>query len=450
MAKTIQPYFQGYTVKYISQILFASMIFTGCATSSPEAIYLKNGQYAESYYFISAYGESISPKNRAGIIQEILSKTNGAQGTIFKNQILGKIQSQPKDLDSYKSHKLVIEMASSDGLLSHDQKNEINNELLQSLEKDSITNSKLRDESLRSLYPQMGAYRLQIAKSQINDLEKGNADLSEYIPFYKFFAENNDLENSERIRKTMRSKIAETLNSNTSSINSYKNLESTLRYIEITDDRDFDKKIKEILAKTPMTRSQLTLGPVSALYPTFSKDQVITRATRLSLTSSKDDYIIQEIGDAIKRKNEWVIIDENGQNLNFSRMRFQESRTGPINQTQTVSNPNFTTLLFIPKNASVLFDYTTTEYAINWGMHVQDQKSNKAKSISGQRTAKKIECSNLRYQNVFGGTGSLSSMPNEETAAFCTSSANVNFDKIRSEAIDSIASEINNHFLKSN
>ena len=71
-------------------------------------------------------------------------------------------------------------------------------------------------------------------------------------------------------------------------------------------------------------------------------------------------------------------------------------------------------------------------------------------SGSGKRSGKKIECRNLRYQNVFGGTGSLYGMPNDAVANFCQSNANVDFDQIRAGAISEIASEINRTFLTVN
>ena len=104
----------------------------------------------------------------------------------------------------------------------------------------------------------------------------------------------------------------------------------------------------------------------------------------------------------------------------------------------------------IPKNASVLFDYSTSEYAVQWNMSIVDSQSKGAKAFSGKRNGKKVECRNFRYQNVFGGTGSLYSMPNDAVANFCQSDANVDFDQIRAGAISEIASEINRTLLTVN
>jgi hypothetical protein len=103
--------------------------------------------------------------------------------------------------------------------------------------------------------------------------------------------------------------------------------------------------------------------------------------------------------------------------------------------------------MMIPNNASVLFDYSTAEYSVQWNMGITDSKSRGVKAISGQRKGKKVECRNMRYQNVFGGTGSLYSMPNDAVANFCQSSSGVDFDQIRASAISEIASEINRTFL---
>src|SRR5258708_29745958 len=44
----------------------------------------------------------------------------------------------------------------------------------------------------------------------------------------------------------------------------------------------------------------------------------------------------------------------------------------PLVRTQTVSDLDFATRLLIPKNASVLYDTTTTNYEISWSMNVSD------------------------------------------------------------------------------
>ncbi len=76
-----------------------------------------------------------------------------------------------------------------------------------------------------------------------------------------------------------------------------------------------------------------------------------------------------------------------------------------------------------------------------------DSLSKATKTISGQRKAEKVECRNLRYQNVFGGTGALPGYPNDAVARFCQSTQGVDFDRERAEAVREIANEINRAFL---
>ena len=87
--------------------------------------------------------------------------------------------------------------------------------------------------------------------------------------------------------------------------------------------------------------------------------------------------------------------------------------------------------------------YSKSDYAIQWFMTVSDAtlKVNN-KTISGRRQASKVECRNMRFQNVFGGTGALSLPPNDRVASFCNSTSSVDFDRIRDQAMKEVAVEV--------
>jgi hypothetical protein len=220
-------------------------------------------------------------------------------------------------------------------------------------------------------------------------------------------------------------------------------------YIKLTGDHSFDTLFITALSKINLSKNELTTGYIPEMFPAFSIDEVKKRTIRLNIASQNDEFIVGEIIEQLKQINPWLeIADEAKHKITLGRIRFQENRTSPTNMTETVAQPNFVTLLLIPKNASVLFDYTVTDYSLQWNLGAVDSLSKATKSFSGNRNAKQVECRNFRYQNVFGGTGAIYGMPSDGAANFCSANSNVNFDAIRSSAINQIASEINNTFLQ--
>ena len=212
--------------------------------------------------------------------------------------------------------------------------------------------------------------------------------------------------------------------------------------MKISQDQSFADKFTARLRKIPLSRSDLK--EIAAIFPQFASQQMESRLIKIDIKTNGDEFLAAEVGDVLKNKNEWLDFNpEHSRKLILNRFRINEQRGAPSNMTETVSNPDFGTLLFIPKNASVLFDYTVTESALQWNFTAQDSLTKKSKNISGNKRFKKIECRNMRYQNVFGGTGALTSYPNSWVQSFCTNNANLDFDSERSKVIEEIAGVIN-------
>ena len=152
----------------------------------------------------------------------------------------------------------------------------------------------------------------------------------------------------------------------------------------------------------------------------------------------------------MQKANEWVEVTPDAtKKLLFNRLRLNEQRTPPTTNSEIIPDPDFATLLLIPQNASVLIDYTASEYSVQWNFQVQDPQTRKSKTFTGNRKFKRIECRNMRYQNVFGGVGALYAYPNARTQDACTSGASVDFDVARAKVLQDIAKEVNNEFLAS-
>lgn len=420
----------------------------GCATSI-ETNMLERGQFAEAYISTLSGFSGAKAEDKSRVVADILSRTGGAKSSKFKEMLASYMENHEQNLLFFTHFPDVLDQGLKDGLISSAQHLELNEQLLYQVEKESIQSpSLLQDSSIRAAFPELGRYRAKIALGEFMKLQLDpNASLNGYIPIYRLFTESKDQSSAQRVRTAMRAKAERQLKAGDKIFTTVV-AQPIFEYIKLTGDRSLDTAMIDALNRVKLTRSELTKGDIVTLFPDFAKEKAERSIIKLNITSPQDEFIVGEIIEELKKGDEWLeITDEATRKLTIGRIRFQENRNNPTNMTEIVQSPNFVTLLMIPKNASVLFDYSTVEYSVQWSMSITDSQSKGAKALSGQRKGKKVECRNLRYQNVFGGTGSLYGMPNDAVANFCQSSANVDFDQIRAGAISEIVSEINLTFL---
>ena len=423
----------------------------GCAVNI-ESRMLERGDFVEAYVLNADATSGAKADAKSRVVAEILNKTGGAKGTKFKELLVTYIENQAQNEWLFSALPQLLAQGEKDGLISSSQHLELNDQVLYLLGKASIESpSILKNPTIQVAYPELSRYRAKIAIGEFEKLQVDpNASLKQYIPIYRLFSESNDGVSTQRVLKAMRVKAENQLKSDELATSSVTSFEPFFEYIKLTQDRTLDESILRSLAKVRVTRAELTNGNIPLLFPSFSKEKLESSVIKLNVTSQNDEFIVGEIVEVLKKRNEWLeITEEAKRKLTIGRIRFQENRTNPTNMTETVQQLNFVTLLMIPKNASVLFDYSVSEYSLQWNMSIMDSQTKVTKAISGQRKGKKIECRNVRYQNVFGGTGPLYAMPNDAVASFCQSNANADFDGIRTEALGEIANEINNTFLLS-
>lgn len=432
--------------------LFFISVLTGCATSMEKQL-LKRGDLVEAYTTAvnGYYGQKSEEKS--GVVSEVMNKTGGSTGEKFKEMLTRYIEIHTKDDWFFSKFPVVLIQAKKDDLISSAQHAELNEQLLYQVEKASIQlPSLLNDDSIKAAFPKLGRYRSKIALSEFEKFQLDpTVSLDRYIPIYRLFKDSNDDATAKLVQVAMRVKAEAQLKASYETATNIVAVQPIFDYIKLTGDRELDVSVIGALVKVKLTRAELTKGDIPMLFPTFASQKIGTSIIKLDITSPKDEFIVGEIIEELKKGNEWLeVTDDAVRKLTIGRIRFQEDRTNPTNMTETVQNPNFATLLMIPKNASVLFDYSKTEYSVQWNMSITDSKVKGAKAISGQRKGQKVECRNMRYQNVFGGTGSLYGMPNDSIASFCQASSNVDFDQIRAESISEIANEIKRTFLAVN
>jgi len=429
--------------------LALAVSLVGCAVTL-ESRMLERGELVEAYVLNADATSGSKAEAKSRVVAEILNKTSGAKGTKFKELLVTYIENQAQNEWLFLTLPQLLTQGEKDGLISSAQHSELNDQVLYLLGKASIESpSMLNNPTIQVAYPELSRYRSKIAIGEFEKLQVDpNASLKKYIPIYRLFSESNDGVSTQRVLKAMRIKAENQLKSYEQLSSSVTMFEPFFDYIKLTQDRTLDDSILRSLTKVRLSKAELTNGNIPELFPSFSKEKLDSSVIKLNITSQNDEFIVGEIVEVLKKRNEWLEITEDAKRkLTIGRIRFQENRTNPTNMTETVQQPNFITLLMIPKNASVLFDYSVSEYSLQWNMSIMDSQTKVTKAISGQRKGKKVECRNMRYQNVFGGTGSLYAMPNDAVASFCQSSASADFDGIRTEALGEIANEINSTFL---
>lgn len=429
--------------------LIAALVLAGCATSMERRL-LEQGDLVEAYATAVKGYAGQKADEKSGVISEVLSKTGGDKGTKFMAMLKAHIENHVVNEWYFANFPGVLLQAKKDGLISSAQQTDAYDLLQLQIEKASIHSPfLLENTAIKAAFPALGRHRAKIAQAAFERIQLDrNISIEQYFPIYRLFADSKDEASAERVRVAMRQKAEDKLNAGKETAPSLSLIQPILEYVKLTDDRIFDPAIVALLMKVRLTRFELTKGDIPALFPAFAQEKIERSIVKIDITSPKDEFIVGEIIEELKKANEWLeVSDDSSRKLIIGRIRFQEDRSNPVNMTETVQIPNLLTVMMIPKNASVLFDYSTAEYSVQWNMGITDSKSRGVKAISGQRKGKKVECRNMRYQNVFGGTGSLYSMPNDAVANFCQSSSGVDFDQIRAGAISEIASEINRTFL---
>jgi hypothetical protein len=425
---------------------------TGCATSV-ESRLLKRGDLAEAYVFNVSGGIDSKAEEKNRVIDEILSKTGGAKDEKFQDMLTKYMNGRRHDESFFSTFLHILDQALKDRLISSSQFVDLKDKLLYMVAKASIDSPNiLQNKIIKDAFPELKKVRVNIALGELMKLKiEVDASLSRYIPIYIMFKELNDEAATEQVRLAMHEKAQSQLKSENKVLGTNITYQPFLEYIKVTGDRSLDAPIVDALMKVKLSRSDLSKGDIPNLFPNFSSEKIQKSIIRLNITSPNDEFVVGEVIQELKKANEWLEVSEDAKRkLTIGRIRFQETRNNPMNATQTVQSPSFMTLLFIPKNASVLFDYSKSEYALQWNMSILDSHSKISKVISGQRKEVKVECNNMRYQNVFGGTGALDFMPNDDVARFCQSSANVDFEKTRASAINAIAKEIDSSFIAVN
>lgn len=434
--------------KFLIPILISGII-SGCSTIKLTNTHLELGHYGEAYA-VSILDPTYL-QERGNVKQKAMDETGGARSDKFLESLRRSLQVRIKYFDGdtlpgYKKTLKVWKNAEEDGLISPNQHDALKKELATLIENSAIKNpSIIEDDEIKKFMATYGVSDITVAEKGLNTLIKsGESSAEKYLEFYKIFrGKNEDL--AQRAGTNLKIATEKILSRETSK-KTFDDLAPSFEYIELSKDRSLDKKLQSKLASISLSRENIKR--IAPIFPEFSNEQIRNRTIKIDIKANGDEIFAGEISDALLKKNDWIEIDhESTRKINLNRVRISEQRNSSANLTQTVANPDFSIILFIPRNASVLFDYTTTDYNLQWSLIAQDSLTKKSKAINGNRRLKKTECRNIRYQNVFGGTGSIGNYPNSQVQSFCTENANIDFDAEREKIIGDIASAINHELF---
>ena len=426
--------------------LVIAMALTGCATQYGPKTMAEGGHYSRAYAMVHEDGPHKG--ERQSLVQFIQESTKAKGATVFLDSFKKSIQyDTPKDARFFQSNLRNINFAYEDKLISAGQKTELLNLLalqltLQALKSPELLNNK---ELLSAL--NVSADKSALADRALEVLTSTNEkELEKYFPVFNAYKDESNTAGMERALKAMRPLVDGPTTTLKGQKVGFYALELFVRYVEVTGDRSMDEKILGLLGETKLSKANLDV--VEKVFPDYSKAQMAARSIKVEFKTNGDEFLLSELADEVQKANEWVEVTPDAtKKLLFNRLRLNEQRTPPTTNSEIIPDPDFATLLLIPQNASVLIDYTASEYSVQWNFQVQDPQTRKSKTFTGNRKFKRIECRNMRYQNVFGGVGALYAYPNARTQDACTSGASVDFDAARANVLKDIAAEINKEFL---
>ena len=428
--------------------LVVAMALTGCATQFGPRTMAEGGHYSRAYAMVHEDGPHKG--DRQSLVQFIQESTKAKGATVFLDSFKKSIQyDTPKDARFFQTNLRNINFAYEDKLISAGQKTDLLNLLalqltLQALKSPELLNNK---ELLSAL--NVSANKSALADRALEVLTSTNEkELEKYFPVFNAYKDESNTAGMERALKAMRPLVDGPTTTLKGQKVGFYALELFVRYVEVTGDRSMDEKILGLLGETKLSKANLDV--VEKVFPDYSKAQMAARSIKVEFKTNGDEFLLSELADEVQKANEWVEVTPDAtKKLLFNRLRLNEQRTPPTTNSEIIPDPDFATLLLIPQNASVLIDYTASEYSVQWNFQVQDPQTRKSKTFTGNRKFKRIECRNMRYQNVFGGVGALYAYPNARTQDACTSGASVDFDAARAKVLQDIAKEVNNEFLAS-
>lgn len=409
---------------------------------------IKVGDLVSAYRYAVIRGEKI--KDRAEFVSSLKNNSKYYSTDKFYASILSDLNNSQKTEHFIIESAELISFAKTDGLINSSQAELLDLELMYLAQMESVNNPSILSSSLlRQALPDFGSpeSKTKILTNKFNQLkERKNISIGQLLPFFdeRLTANNgNEMQNLNSFAKEVAYKDLVSIQ-NTVGFVGYNQISHLLKFATIIKDDQFSKELNNILVKVQWNKKDLVNNEIKNFNREFAENELKRKSKNIRIEIDPDDIAMSEdLSKILKEKNEWINIDDKAPTtLVIKKQRFIENHGNSNNSTEIVPDPSFGTLLFIPKNASVLFDYTSTDYRIEYQLIASIKNTSDIKNIRGVETIRKIECRNFRFQNVFGGVGSIDGYPNERIANFCSSTRNIDFDYLKSKVLINVADQI--------
>lgn len=425
------------SLKSISSAVFLSALLTACATTIGDQD-ISERNYAAALYSVN-YEASVSGKDVSSLAEKIKSAAGPRYQSIFFDDSKSLIKKKTKSRLFFKDMLVYIENSQRTGLLNAEQAQDLHELMYRSLAAQTILNPDLVNGELRDKYPDLKKYAAVAQDFELNRALSGEmTELDDYKSLYASMKKVDEAK-AMALLPAIRKKVGATAKD--AGPGSWRDLSSVVAIYALTRDAQVEQSVRQFLLRADISRKQLK-DEAAALLPDVTAAVLAEREVLVSIVSDSNDAFIDELPKALEAVDEWVVVDDDAKrSVKISRLRFAERIGHPVSRTQIVGSPDFSTLLFIPKNASVIYDTLSSSYDLSWSMNVSDSAGKGSKIISGKKTVQKVECSNIRFKNVFGGEGPLNIVPSEIQSK-CSSQGNVDFDAVRASAVKEIAGEI--------
>lgn len=237
----------------------------------------------------------------------------------------------------------------------------------------------------------------------------------------------------------------------------YSNLSALLSFYDKQPETSlYRKEVTDALPQLKIRRDDLVTGPIPRLFPSFASAQLAARTVPISIKTDPSRRLLEEDVMTVLRSRSPALLvsrDENSKLASLTvvirELQLDERNTPPGTQTVVVDHSAvdiMTAVLLLPRNASVLFDVTKGESSLEYAYELILMVNGKpaGEKLLRDRTKENWhQCSNLRYQNVFGGVGALGVWPNQQVQSFCQSGQEpVSPAKLKSRAHQTIVNSI--------
>lgn len=227
-----------------------------------------------------------------------------------------------------------------------------------------------------------------------------------------------------------------------------------MRHIEKTGVTSIESKQIESLLPT-MNLRESELDSVSTLYPKFAaaRREEITARVFFDLKNGDrllSDDLLQAFRGAV-RGVQWVeSAGPKVTTLTIERVQNVEKTLPETSQTITYAQHEvniFSAALFMPRNASYLYEITSGGSEIEYGYVVTATVAGKKihdEVIRGKVGGAYKTCRNARIQNVFGGVNPAGFTANDDMQNRCSGPSSVKLENLRKEVFSKITEGVLN------